>query len=384
MRQFQYFYSSYIENKHGFLTFWPHANLLHPLFGIADIGYNPIDITQGSPYEPYAKYYGSTTQRFTHKIQIFFPEIREGFVYIDKIKYSVESNPIDDVRLDYKLHKNSKYYDYVQIKNHLATFEIEIIVDTAYGGVFHPIEVSCDYIDVLIHQQRISITETQSTVKIVPYISGHHTDRPMYYLNPSDKAITHMKSTNPTYQIILPKESGKFVERFGINLTEYLFRMTTLEPGIKLYVMTIEAYATNYALEITFDDINNTGILSGYSKENDYKYVPMINNLWFLGAYGTCKNGLQTYWTPIVYDQKWNGQDYPRAPCDPKHSASADDTRAYTWYYISKHITDSEAKLDELAEKNGIKGLIGDLYQDYLDSYYNKLRRTVTKAKDKK
>ena len=384
MRQFNYFYSSYIENKHGFLTFWPHANLFHPLFGIADIGYCtklPFGFT---PYAGIAKYCGKTTQRFIQKVQIFFPEIREEFIYIDKISYHVDSNPIDDVRLDYKLHKNSKYYDYVQIKNHLATFELEIIVDTAYGGVFHPIEVSCEYIDILIHQQRISITEIQSSVKIVPYISGHHTDEPMHYLEPSDKAITHMKNTNPTYQIILPRESGKFIEKFGINLTEYLFRMTTLEPGIKLYVMSIEAYATKYALEPTFDLINNTEVLMGDGKEDDFKYVPMINNYWFLDSYETCKVGAQSFWTPIVYNQKWQLIDYPCVPCLKNHPSPATETRAFTWYYISKHYLKSEKELDELCETTGIKGLIGNLFLDYKETYYKKEKRTVTKAKDKK
>ena len=384
MRQFNYFYSSYIENKHGFFTFWPHANLFHPLFGIANIGYNPIDLSSDRPYASIASYCGSTTQKFVHKVQIFFPEIREGFIYIDKIKYHVNSNPIDDVRIDYKLHKNSKYYDYVQIKNHLATFELEIIVDTAYGGVFHPIEVTCDYIDILIHQQRISITETQSSVKIVPYISGHHTDEPMYYLNPSDKAITHMKNTTPTYQILLPKESGKFIEQFGVNLTECLFRMTTLEPGVVLYLMSIEAYITNYALEPTFDLINNTEVLEGKGKKDDFKYVPMINNIWFKGSLETCKVGAQSYWTPVVYNEKWEVLDFPGAPCERKKPAPATETRAFTWYYISKHCLKSEKELDRLSEETGIKGIILRLFDSYKEVYYKKQVRTVTKAKDKK
>lgn len=348
MRQFNYFYSSYIKNKHGFLTFVPHANIFHPYFGFAEIGYNGEKI----PYLNLLNLFRNNKLLFIQKVKVFFPEIREGLVYVDKIKYSIDSNPIDEAKVTYKLIKNSDYLDYVPIKNHLAEFEIEIIVDTKYSGIWYPVVVSCDYIDLLIHQERISLTETQSEIKLIPYLGAHHTDLPLLYVNSGAETIEHMRNNALTYQVILPKESAEYLYKYNYKPTEYLSRMSLDEEGAKFYMITVDAFITNYAIE---DGAQNYSKCPNIYEENkgmlSCDFIPMLNDSWFTDTLSTCKAQATSYWYTTVYDKNWKDYDLPHSGMCPDDNDpyTADQTRGYVWYKVIHNYNKTDDELTRMA-----------------------------------
>lgn len=352
MRQFTYFYSSYIENKHGFFTFIPHANLFHPFFGLGDIGYK-LGLY---PYRDIIEWFWNNPLTFKHKVKLFFPEIREGVLYIDKVKYSINANEKDEADFSYRIIKKSPYLDYVEIKDHLADFEIEIELKTKYTGIWYPITISCDYIDILLFNQRISITETQGSVKAIPYLSAHHTDTPLYYLTYDNKAVVHMRNTTLTYNIVLPKESADELKKYNVQTTEVLSMFNPLDGGKKLYLLQIDAYSINYAPE-------------KYSETKGI--MPMINDMWFLSGDGHCKMQAKSWWYTTVYDKNWCSIDLPPADkCEPHCPYTADQTRGYVWFTIYNHYDRDEKELDQLA-KEKLPYIAMMLYEGYA-KYYTK------------
>ena len=333
MRQFNYFYSSYIENHHGFFTFIPHANLFHPFFGLADIGFK----YDYYPYLDIIKWFYDNPLKFKHTVKIFFPEIKYGLIYIDKIKYSVNSSSKDNAKISYVVKKNSNYLDYVEIKDHIAEFEVEIEVFTKYTGIFEPIIVSCDYIDVLLFNQRISITEHQGSIKMIPYLSSHHSEALLYYVTYANKATIHNRNTTLTYNIILPPESAKELEKYNLKTTEIMSVFNPLEGGKRLYLLQADAFSLKYAPE-------------KYSEKRNV--IPMINDMWFLSGQKHCELKAQSYWYTTVYDMNWCSIDLPGADkCDPRCQYTADQTRGYVWYVIFNNYDKSNEELNELARE---------------------------------
>ncbi len=347
MRQFNYFYTSYIKNKHGFFTFVPHANFFHPYFGFADIGVyisktNPIG--KETPYQDLIKYFHENKLTFTQKVKIFFPEIRNGMVYVDKIKYSVDAGTIDEIKINYKVVKNSEYYDYVPIKNHIADFEIEIEVDQKYSGIHEPVEIKCDYIDLLLYKQRISITQTNSSIKMVPYLFAHRMDdNPVLFFNIDSRAILHMRNTLLKYSLYMPISSGEFLKRFGLNYVEGIARKDIFSPANeKVAIVSIDARMANLMLE--YKNIKNA-----YMHKNKDK-VPLINSTWFTDTFNICGLQVQSYWYTTVYSDKFVSIDVPNTICvktQPQYSK--EETRGDVWYTYATRYKLNEEKLDENA-----------------------------------
>lgn len=355
MRQFNYFYSSHIENKHGFFTFIPHANFFHPYFGFAEIGYN----YGPAPYLPAINFFHSNNISFSHKVKVFFPEIRTGVIYIDKIKYSIDSNPIDEAKISYEVKKNSHYYDFVEIKNHIAEFEVEITVKHKYSGIYHPIEVKCDYIDILLYKQRISITETQSSIKMVPYLSMHKTDYPLGYLNYNSDAIIHMRNTTLTYDFVFPIYVREYLARFNIKLTEAEVRKTLGEVLTRsVGIMTVDAYSCKYMGEF----------YRHLTADNDH--IPLIADTWFIGSHDICKQKVQSYWYLTVYKTNLTAEDVPGALCVARKKYSGGEVRNGIWYRVYNDIVYDEKVLDYKA-KNSIQPEAGMLY-DYYKKFFLK------------
>ena len=362
MRQFNYFYSSYIKNKHGFLTFIPHANIFHPYFGFAEIGYNG-NLT---PYLKLLNLFNENKLSFIQKVKVFFPQIREGVVYIDKIKYGIDSNPIDEVKVEYKVIKNSDYLDYVPITNHIAEFEVEIIVDSKYSGLWYPASISCDYIDLLLHQERISLTEIQSDIKLIPYFGAHHTDSPLLYINSGADTIDHMRNNSLTYQVMIPSESAEFLRKYNYKPTEYLSRMSLDNPGAKFSMITIEAFITNYAIEDGAENYSDCPNI--YKKEDEVlksDFLPMLNDTWFTDTLTTCKAKATSFWYTTIYDMNWKDYDLPNCMCpDDEHPYTADQTRGYVWYKVIHNYKETDATLTSMALSQVPKVLV-KAYREY-------------------
>jgi len=337
MRQFNYFYTSFMENKHGFISLIPHAKVFHPYFGLYDIGYNGY-APKLKPYKRIIDFFHKTSLQFKHKVKIFFPEIRKGMIYIDKIKYSVVSNPIDEVSIKHSISKNTEFLDYVPIENHIAEFEIDIEVFTKYSGVHYPIEIHCDYIDILLYKQRISLTETVQTIKIIPYFGVHHTDNPLKYLNYDSQAIISMKNTNLTYTVTMPVENASFLDKIRYPYTEAKSVYSLIDKGTKIILINLDAFITDYAAE------------SNSYFSDSLRTWPLLNDEWMIDSCSICTLRIQSLWYTTVYDKNFTYEDGSfEAKCNCNKIYPTSDTRGYVWYKIFNDYSLSEKELTHKA-----------------------------------
>jgi len=360
MRQFNYFYSSYMKNKHGFISLIPHANIFHPYFGMYDIGYSG-DSPTNKPYYKIIDFFNSNPLEFTHKVTMFFPEIDTGVFYIDKIKYSVDSNPKDEVKIKHEVIKNSQWYDYVPIENHLAEFEIKITVNTKYSGIHSPVEIHCDYIDILLYKQRISITETVQSIKLIPYLGLHHTNEPLRYLNYDSETVINMKNTNLTYTAIIPKESEDMLNRIKYPYSEAVSRFRFDEKGSKILFINVEAAAASYMAE----EVN-------YFSDSP-KSWPLLNNAWFLGSCAICPIA-QSAWYTTVYDKNFTSKDLPGAKCIKEPCYSADETRGYVWYKVFNNYSCTKEELDSKLHSSLPRTFIDTFCSNLYDKFYKETK----------
>lgn len=349
-RMYKYFYSSFMMNKHGFFTFYPHAKWFHPYFGFFDIGFPT------GKYGEYYNYFLNNKLTFKHYVKIYFPEIKEGVIYINKIKYSLNANPIDDVKINYKLNTNSDYLDYVEIKDHIAEFNIDIELDKNYIGLMYPVEIYCDYIDIKLFEQTISIVDTASPIRIIPYLVAYKTNEPIYYLRVDSNATLNLNNINLTYTLLLPKESKNFISKFNIETLEAYPMFIPGEKNRAVYLTTINAFVTSYALE----DIELL----------PKDVLPIINSAYFNSSCEHCKKGAQSFWYTKIYDRNWTLDDLPGAPCMCETKYSVDETRGYVWYkFLTNYSRKDEDLLKEALSKLPPQAL---LEVEYYNSFYKK------------
>jgi len=331
-RMYKYFYSSFMMNKHGFFTFYPHAKWFHPYFGFFNIGF-PLE-----KYREYYNYFIKNKPSFKHYVKLYFPEIKEGVIYVEKIKYSVRANPIDDIKITYKLNTNSDYLDYVQIKDHIAEFNVDIEVDKNYIGFMHPVEIYCDYIDIKLFEQTISIVDTSSPIRIVPYLVAYKTNEPIYYLNTDANATINMNNMNLTYTLIFPEDSKDFLSKFNVECLEAHPMFTPDEINKPVYLKTFNAFSTSYALEDIEDLPQGT--------------LPIINSAFFTSSCNICKKDAQSYWYTKIYDRNFTIDDLPNVECMCSINYSTDETRGYVWYkFLTNYTRDDESLLKEAYTK---------------------------------
>jgi len=342
MRQFKYEYKSFMVNKHGFFSFIPHAKMFHPYYGLRYIG---------AYYGTEALYYNFIIDEikkrwqipFTHKIKMFFPEIKNGVLYVDKIKYSVHSDPLDDIKLLYSVVNNSNYLDYVEIKDHIAEFEIQLKIDKEYMGLNYPVEITCDYIDILLFEQRISITITDNTFKLVPYLGAYRTNFPLFYLPKQELVTTEMTNEFLKYTFVLTPESNDFVKKFNMFTSEVKPMYTAFdktEQQDSVFLTNISADAANYAMDVSQIHIES----------DNEDFYPIISNESYLSAVQHCKKGYKSYWYTTVYDKNWLIIDLPGdMPCDSEIDYTADETRGYVQYKLfTTYKKDENILLSEL------------------------------------
>lgn len=367
MRQFSYLYKSYMINKHGYYTYLPHAKLFHPYFGMETIGtfYDSWALYHHDWIKFFKDNYSTIGKKnkkleFRQKVKIFFPEVRKGVVYLDKLSFTVDSDPIDEVSVSYRIETNSKLYDYIEIKHHLAEFEIVYETDREYLGLNKPFEIKCDYIDLMLFNQRISITITENTIKCVPYVAAYKTDTPMFYLERFNTSATEMTNTSLKYTLIFDESAKEFLSKFNTQLIQV---RPYMNPGRtttnKYYLCDINAYSTKFALSTYMID----------KQKDDPNFLPMFSNESILD---TCTlNKYQSPWYyKGIYKDKFCCFDYPGVSCDKCDcNHSADETRGDVWNYImcNMHYTDKElvrkihTDLDSFAQ--GVCTTINSLYK---------------------
>jgi len=220
MRQFSYKYRSYMFNRHGFVNMVPDAKMLHPYLGFS--GYHGQCTFQTAANPNYSKefcsIFSSGDMKMRHSVKIFFPEVRSGVIAIDKVKYSIDKSEDDDVKVASRVIFDGKYKEYIEIKDFTAKFDIEISVSFGRrGSIQHPVEVFCDFIDIYIHNQRISLTIHDNTLLFIPYVMSYRTEFPPEAARLERSGVNFDINSDVSYGFILNEDAAKKLRSKGFD-----------------------------------------------------------------------------------------------------------------------------------------------------------------------
>jgi len=371
--QFSYQYKSYMENKHGFFTFMPTGKLFHPYFGFKTLGVwffndstDTLDIVK--EFEKFDKHFNHKTT-FSHKVKLYFPEIRKGVICIDKVNYSVDAHPDDNVSLSYKNNSHSKYKDYIEIEHHIAEIDITIELTYKYKSPIHPVTIKCNYIDLLLFEQRISITETINSIHIVPYVYARHTDTPFSFVEHTKAVTSSMSNNSLTYTVGINKESADYIKKHNGTVSSVIIQpenIFTDEPKV-MYEFTLGAFVSNYSMDRK----------DRYDKKN---ITPIINSDLFYGSKNICRNLLGSDWYVEIYNIDPVTAFIPSVECkDAKTHISYTEVRDEVLKKICLLIDSSDSKLSDMFESEGYNGnhivtkKAYEMYKDYKPDFTSQL-----------
>ncbi len=266
MRQFNYKYRSFMRNRHGFVNMVPDAKFLHPYIGFSGYHGHPTFQTKNNPAysQNFCSLFTESPRVFTHDVKIFFPEIKHGVLSVDSIKYSHDAHADDEVNIKAKVIEAGKYEEYFVINDFTAEFTIEITVDFGpRGSILHPVEVFCDFIDVYVQNQLISLTVHDNNLLFVPYVISYSTDFPLEVARLDSESTNIVVSTDLSYGFIINEASKKKMEDKGFNSAR--LDMVLLDTK-KMVDNTIGAESENSEdFGLPFDEVINS--YSGVSEK---------------------------------------------------------------------------------------------------------------------
>lgn len=222
MRQFNFFYTSYLKNKHGFINMMPHAKLFHPYAGLDGTFGEPLWRTKKSPSygTDFLNAFKGKTWTYEHKIKMFFPEIRNGVILVSEIGYSADFNVDDKVSVDYKVLKGDNYEEYIEINDFIAEINIEIEVTFGRHGLSFPGSINCNFVDIYLFDQKISIVTHSNNLLFAPYYMPYQTDFP-FELSRAETDFGNLTSNvERKYGFIIPLETQELFDDIGINTSK--------------------------------------------------------------------------------------------------------------------------------------------------------------------
>ena len=172
-----------MKNRHGFLNMVPHAKFLHPYMGFSGKDSDPVFRKASNPNysQTFSNLYINSNKTFEHKVKLFFPEIKHGVISVSDIKYSMDNESSDDdgVSISHKLIPGNKYEEYYVIEDFNVEFIIEITLDFGErNSIVAPVTVLCDFIDIYVHNQKITISTHDNSLLFIPYLMSYKTDFP--------------------------------------------------------------------------------------------------------------------------------------------------------------------------------------------------------------
>jgi hypothetical protein len=237
----------------------PDAKLLHPYIGFSGYHGHPTFQTKNNPAysQNFCNLFTDSPRVFKHDVKMFFPEIKHGVLAVDRVKYSHDSHADDDVKVEAKVIADGKYEEYFVIKDFIAEFTIEISVDFGHrGSITHPVEVFCDFIDVYVQNQLISLTVHDNNLLFVPYVMSYKSDFPPEVARIDSSSTNIVVNTDLSYGFILNESSKAKMEEKGF--TSAAVDMVLLDTK-KMVENTIEVEAGNSEdFGIPLDEVMNS------------------------------------------------------------------------------------------------------------------------------
>jgi len=198
----------------------PHAKFFHDYMGFTGSLGLPIFQTSANPMYSanFCKLFTDHTMSFKHKVELFFPEIEQGVFLVSDIKYDVLQDPTDDVTVTHSVDLGGQYEEYVVIENFTATFEIELFVDFGKRlSIQAPLEINCAYIDIILFNQRISLTTHANNIFILPYLMSYKTDFPPEAARQDNSFSNISTNSDLSYGFILSDSCREALQRKKIS-----------------------------------------------------------------------------------------------------------------------------------------------------------------------
>jgi len=209
-----------MKNRHGFVNMVPDAKMLHPYIGFSGYHGYPTFQTGVSPNysSDFCRIFTEEARVFTHSVKMFFPEIKHGVLSVDSLHYSIDKSDEDDVTVTSRVVLDGKYEEYAVINDFTAEFDVEITVSFGErGSLLHPAEVYCDFIDVYVHNQRISLTVHDNNLLFIPYAMSYRTEFPPEVARLDSKSTNLVANTDLSYGFVLNKTSMEKMKEKGFS-----------------------------------------------------------------------------------------------------------------------------------------------------------------------
>jgi hypothetical protein len=210
-----------MKNRHGFATMMPTAKLLHPFIGVDGGECYPVFQSGGRVYygTDFCESFKNRKIGNRHVVKLFFPEIKHGLLYVDEAKYSVIASKEDEgVVVTSEIVRDGKYEEYFVIKDFKAEFEIEVQVDFGKrGSITDPVEVICDFIDIFVHNQRISLVTHDNNFLFIPYEMSYRKNLPPEIARTDSASFNVDASSDPDYAFIINRATKEKLESKGFE-----------------------------------------------------------------------------------------------------------------------------------------------------------------------
>ena len=260
-----------MKNRHGFVNMVPDAKMLHPYIGFSGYHGYPTFQTSSSPgySQNFCALFTDKDQIFTHSVKMFFPEIKHGVLFVDKVKYSVEKSEEDDVSISSRVILDGKYEEYAVIEDFVAEFTIEISV--SFGkrcSITSPVEIFCDYVDVYVQNQRISLTMHDNNLLFIPYAMSYRTEFPPEVARLDSKSTNVVVNTDLTYGFILNEEAKNKLESKGFSAHELDSTMLDTKKLVMGIINDESGNSEDYGLSI--------GTITNSFKGVSKKYIMLL------------------------------------------------------------------------------------------------------------
>ena len=365
MRQYNYKYRSYMRNKHGFVNMVPDAKLLHPYMGFSGYHGAPVFQTKNNPgYSSiFCSLFSEKKYTYKHTVKMFFPEIKNGVLCVDKIKYNIDSSTEDYVSVSHRVIFDGKYEDYAVINDFKAEFEIDIEVDFGKrNSIQNPVEISCDFIDVYIQDQKISLVVHDNNLLFIPYAMSYKTEFPPEVARLDSKSTNIVVNSDVSYGFILNESSRKKLEEKGFECpkvnTDILDLNSLADRVTSIKVANNEGNGLNISsLDKIQSGVSNKYIVllpqSIFPTRMTYEGLPIFNSEINMDCCGYWKAGLcspyfKIYGIPIAES------------CDPVKCPESGKCKSTPQYEIRNKIIDGYLVLADMEwkELDNLAGLI--------------------------
>jgi len=257
----------------------PHAKMFHPYAGMDGTFGQPIWRTKNSPNyaQSFLSQFVGKEWVFEHKIKLFFPEIKTGVLLVSELGYSADFNEDDKVSIDYIVKKGDNYEEYIEINDFIAEINIDIKVKFGRSGLSFPGSISCNFVDIYLFDQKISIITHENNLTFAPYYMPYQTDFPFELARGEVNFENLTSNIERKYGFIIPIETMEFLKGKGFKTSE-----------INTDILNVEMYPDDIRDKFQYGRENNdeAGILTARMYKKYQVILPMniFPKLGYLGS----------------------------------------------------------------------------------------------------